>query len=230
MIWEKLVEALNALEEEELLFVDVGCHKGHYWGKLQSHLKKPTFAIGIDPLDYSVQGGYNKFYNIAIDNVLKPTKALFREYNEPGCSSLLKMNVDDLSHDAKDYLKKWYVGYNIEDVIREFEVEVDSLYNLFKDDKSISFIKIDTQGNDINVVRSLRKLLRTTHYIQIESASKNNVLYHGQKTIDSDIERMRRMGFDVLEIIDYSKWAAVQESDVVFYNTRLHGKNSLSQS
>jgi hypothetical protein len=230
-IWKRAIERLNASDGPKLNIVDIGSHKAMFLDETRPIVRKPSYWIAIDPCDYGVcQGKYNEFHNLALSDVGVETTMQFNEYEEPGCNSLLTMNVDKITHDASEYDKKWYVARSIENRTAVRNVRVNSFYNVFKDHpiltkEPIHFIKIDTQGNDIKVIRGMGDFLTKTYFIQTESVTSQNkdvVMYDGQQLMEDDVRDMEALGFGVFDYINYgANKNACPEADVVFYNKSL---------
>lgn len=202
--------------------VDVGCHKGHFIQRLRNAWPKEVRSIGIDPINYCITD-FDVYVCKAVDNVDRETTRGFYQYIEPGCNSLLQMMTKSVVHERG--LPGWYVGWEIETNESHIEVLCDSLENILNGnnifgDEIIDYLKIDTQGNDVNVVRSLRSWINRVRYVQIESVSSHNpknTLYYGQTLMEDDIKTMAKLGFDVIFTQDYSKEAS-PEADVIFKN------------
>jgi len=237
MIFDNVIIFLNQWPDMILNIIDVGCHKAGFLNGFKPKIEKDTFWIGIDACDFNVRRKFNVFVNKAIDNIENDQVRKFNEYVESGCNSLLPMNMDILTGDNSEYDKKWYIGKTKEQltIVREQkttvrDVNVTSLHSVlsyiprFKNDL-IHFVKIDTQGNDINVVKSMKEYRDKTMFIQMECVSSHNkdiVLYKGQQLMEDDIKDMDELGFTVYDFVDYSiNKNAPPEADVVFYNKRL---------
>lgn len=225
---EHIANKLNSLSDDPLVVVDVGCHKGHFIDEFKSVVHKNLYTIGIDPLDFNVSHKYNVYIQAAIANVDIPTTKTFYEHIEPGCSSLLQMNKEIVSHEDQTSPSKWFVPWEIETVINELPVVVSSLENLLDQTeqkiKYIHYLKVDSQGMDIKVVKSLRKYLDKTMFIQIESVishSTDVVLYKGQQIMEQDINVMYELGFIILDIKYHHFGFKVNEADVIFFNPNL---------
>ena len=126
---DSISNILNNLEDERLFVVDVGCHKGHFRDQLFSVVRKPIYIVGIDPMNHDVSDKYDKYIKIAIDDVDSPTIKSFYEYIEPGCNSLLPMNIEIITHNDPNDTNKWFVNQEIEKLINKSDVAVDSLQN-----------------------------------------------------------------------------------------------------
>lgn len=228
-IWKRAIQKLNASSEQKLNLIDIGCHKGWFMSETYHIVTKPSYWIGIDACDYGVcQNMYNQFYNLAISDVKEPTVMEFNEYpEETGCNSLLKMNIDKITHNRDEYENKWYVERHIEIATRVRQVQVCSFYDLFKNHPVVSngplhFVKIDTQGNDINVAKSMGEFLKKTWFVQLECVTSKNpdiVMYAGQGLMEQNVSDMEKLGFGIYDYINYgANRNAPPEADVVFYN------------
>lgn len=223
---------MSQLEHSKYLIVDVGCRGGDLhrtMNNIRSTLTGELKYIGIDP-SHSPQE-YDELYHIAVDNVSERIeKTLYVNPTDSGCNSLLPMNIDLITHDKDDYQSKWYVAASIEKNIGTEITTVDSLYNvlmaseLFQEIGYVHYLKIDAQGVDIRVVRSLGDLIEKTYIVQIESVVSANddiVMYDGQQHYNQDILDMKEMGFDEWFKTDYSIDKKVSpEADVVFVNRK----------
>lgn len=203
--------------------IDVGCHKAHFLDEIMGYFKI-NYSLGIDPCNHMVDYRYNKYYNVAIIND-EPCKMKFNEYLEPGCNSLLTMKTDRVVHDRRQ--DGWYVGWTIEKLIKIIDVDAKPLSDLIDETPQIlpiHFLKIDAQGLDIAVVKSLNQYLHNVHLIQIEAVSShdvNNTLYAGQSIMEQDIEIMQTLGFSVVMIEDYADNAS-PECNILFKNIRIY--------
>jgi hypothetical protein len=228
MIENKVIEILNSFNKK-VNIVDIGCHKAGVVSYVKPKLNNSSFWIGADPCNHGVGGFYDKYFELAIDNVDSELEGKFTEYpDEMGCNSLLELNRECITHNLDEYDKKWWIKANIEQREVSRQVKINSLYNIlnsinFQD--QIHYLKIDTQGNDINVVKSLKTFINQTHYIQIEtvtSHNKNITLYKNQNIHEEDVEEMSKLGFSVLYMEDYSiNKNACPEANVIFYNKNL---------
>lgn len=201
--------------------LDVGCHYAHWiqsLGKLLDGFEY-VYSVGIDPIDFGVSSNYNIYAQVAIDNVKEPTEKLFFQYNEPGCNSLAQMNIDVVKHTRDE--PGWYVEHTIENLVKISQVPVVSLAQLVSmlpiAGQELHYVKIDCQGKDIDVVRSLGTYLKKTYFIQIECAvcAPEHTLYKGQKTLEEDTLVMKELGFHRFRVIDYSLQAS-PEADAFF--------------
>lgn len=73
------------------------------------------------------------------------------------------------------------------------QVEVECMYNILKDLPYISFLKLDTQGTEYEVMKGMGELLKKTHYIRCEADSVPK--YKDQKLRKEIIEFLESEGF-----------------------------------
>lgn len=231
MTSSELLTILNSNGSSTINLIDIGCHQGAFLRTLQQTITKPIYAIGVDAIDHGVGSNYNTFVNKAIDNVDEPTTKVFHLYNESGCNSLLELNKELLTQDQSEYDSKWYVGgRDIEWHYTEqgrLDVPVDSMFNILKGlnyNQAIDLVKIDTQGNDVNVLLSFREYISSIKYLQIESVYTHNkdiTLYKNQPIFEDDDKIIRELGFELLNILDWSvNRDQCPEADVIYYNTK----------
>jgi FkbM family methyltransferase len=225
-----VIDKLRQLKAENYCIVDVGARHG-----LLLHLMKHKFDakyIGIDPAPNTGHPAYDEFYSVAIDDVITPEIRKFYIYpDEPGCNSLLPMRKDIITHNLDEYDSKWYVEWDIEKNETVIDVPVISLEFLLKHSQIfneigvVHFLKVDSQGNDANVVKSLGDILKKTYIVQIESVvhpNKNISLYNGQPHYIQDVDTMHALGFVQVQMTDYSiNKNACPEADIVFINKEL---------
>ncbi len=208
---------------DSISIVDVGCHKAHFIDTCVPFYKKfkNVFTIGIDPINYNVKQKYSYYAEKAIDNVEREETVSFFEYVEPGCNSLLEMKMDKITHTKNQ--PGWYVPWEIERLTNVRKVTVDNLKNIIKDiipTELIHLLKIDTQGKDIDVIKSLGDWKEKLVFVQIESVSthdKDNTLYHKQSIMEDDISYMNSIGFDLFDIEDFSGDGS-PEANLIFKN------------
>lgn len=220
----EILESL--LKDEKKTLIDVGCHRAHFLSNSQI---KFDFKIGIDPLEFDEQAVYDVIVNGAVST--QKNQKLFYVYENSGCSSLLKMKSDEVTHDFAERKNKWYVSFKIENLKKILTTQTCTLEEIIDQHfltESVSLIKIDAQGSDIDVVKSLGKYLNTdkVKFLFIELPSRDIVLYENQLDYQSSIQALNEFGFEVVhkhdfEILGYDGKPCSPESNVIMKNKLL---------
>lgn len=220
----EILESL--LKDEKKTLIDVGCHRAHFLSNSQI---KFDFKIGIDPLEFDEQALYDVVVNGAVST--QKNQKLFYVYENDGCSSLLKMKSDEVTHDFAERKNKWYVSFKIENlkkILRTDTCTLEEIIDQHFSTESVSLIKIDAQGSDIDVVKSLGKYLNTdkVKFLFIELPSRDIVLYEDQLDYPSSIQALNEYGFEVVhkhdfEILGYDGKPCSPESNVIMKNKLL---------
>lgn len=193
-----LVPVLKDLEHyEKINVIDVGSARGSFILELKKVYTGDIFSIGIDPIDHGIGANYNKFYNACVDNIDKLTKVeFFKNLSDDQASSLFSMDGKSLG-----------------------ERDVLNLNNIINDDlptETIHFIKIDAEGKDLYIVKSLKEeSLSRIVYIAIE-CTQSTPRFEGEYVKGECISYFESIGFDMYYSYDTNNGSGI--SDVVFKN------------
>jgi len=99
------------------------------------------------------------------------------------------------------------------------EIDILNLNSIINDDipdDTIHFIKIDAEGKDLHIVKSLsEEVLARTKFIAIE-CPHDRARYDGESTKDECIQYFDTIGFDVFFCHDTNNGSGI--SDIVFIN------------
>ena len=173
---------LKYLKEKRIpieIWLDVGSHKGTYADMIlknfnlqKAFLFEPQKKIFNYIKKKYKQKQYIYNYNVAVSNVTKDQKIFINKHDLT--SSLTKANEKNLYLKIKAKL----FGGNIKDMITdEYMVKTIKLSNFLriKKIKSIDLLKIDTEGNELKVLKGLGKKIIIIKAILIEF--HNNKIY-----------------------------------------------------
>ena len=173
---------LKYLKEKKIpieIWLDVGSHKGTYTDMIlknfnlqKAFLFEPQKEIFNYIKKKYKQKKYIYNYNVAVSNVTKDQKIFINKHDLT--SSLTKANEKNLYLKIKAKL----FGGNIKDMITdEYMVKTIKLSNFLriKKIKSIDLLKIDTEGNELKVLKGLGKKIIIIKAILIEF--HNNKIY-----------------------------------------------------
>lgn len=132
----------------------------------------------------------DNYYHIlgAADNVDKITEKEFYVFKENvGCSSLLKPKLNSFSKNKLDKLIK------VETFPMYFLLDKIS-YDL------IEMVKIDTQGNDLNIIKSFKHHINNVCYLDVEDDCTSS--YEGAATRNEILNYVKDFGFSMYDSRD----------------------------
>lgn len=192
------------MKEYKRLHIDIGANDGkaaiHY-----ARFEPNTFVIAFEPVPTLVErikyesshlknimvieSAVSNVEGEQILNVSPPSKM----YGDFACSSFL---------DFSDNSKTEWIDRDDFKVIQQIPVKVIRLDNFFiyNDITKVDYLKIDTQGNDLNVLKGCGELLSIIYKGELEAASKKDVLYKGQNTQEESIKFLEENGFEIISI------------------------------
>ena len=136
---------------------------------------------------------------------------IFHETRDAVCASLLPFSEDKL---------KWKVGnspmgHTQFDVVDEYEVECIRLDDFLDANsiKSVEHLKVDAQGHDLDVIKSLGSRLKDVRTIVAEARLTDFHMYEGDCHRDELVQYMKDNGFSVQ---DTQKQTYDQEENILF--------------
>ncbi len=212
---------------DKINVVDVGAARGAFLVELEKMYDlSNVYAVGIEPFNHGIKDHYDKFFQICVDNVESPTKKEFFVNSDDQTSSLCKLQTENLSSDKSDKDKFYYSQdiinkiTRIQEVIEVDVVNLDTLVNEEIPEGLIHFIKIDTEGKDLEIVKSLSdKNLERIKFIGIECP--NNIpRFEGEASKQECIDYFESKNFEVFHCLNYEDDPTNRQpmSDVVFVN------------
>lgn len=185
-----------------MVVVDVGCR----WGFAERFLEHPDefLVIGFDPdavecarLNEKYASDYVKAVPVGLSNTTgRKTLYLTRE---PACSSLIRPDP---------YLTDNYPALGCASEIGQTVVETTTLdvWSRAAGLPHIDYLKIDTQGTELDILQGGRQMLKTVRAIEVEV--EFNPIYEGQPVF-SDVDHfLREQGFvlwKLSNLVHYSR-------------------------
>jgi Methyltransferase FkbM domain len=231
-----------ASEQSTITAIDVGCARCSFLNEfLINYFSRENIKIlGIDPLKHNGNFDASAYYDFyvkgCVDNIPRNTTRVQEFYvNEiDQASSLLKIKPENFTSDINNSDNGFYYP---EDIINRLKnivgVIAVNVYNIndiialtLGDSEIIDFIKIDAEGKDVDIVKSLKENLHRIRYIGVECSSHKNeqleIFENGSRLSDA-VDFFKENGFEVFELTDYSTKSdnLTQMSDVVFVNNML---------
>lgn len=196
-----------------IIIFDIGASNGVYT-KIWSKKYKNCKIYAFEPLKESFEKIINKDnifkYNLAISDI-EGIKSFYKA-NYINSSSLLKFT---------DNTKKWKNAdpNNILATNKILKVNCVRLDNFIiknnLDNKIIDFLKIDTQGHDLNVIKSLGPFLKNVKELVCEVQIVDFELYENSSKKKDLLEYMKNNNFSIWKI---QKWSHNQEENIWFTN------------
>ena len=187
----KVSELVNLLDLERFVFTDIGAAKGFdkRWNMLSDYL----FVIGFEPekkeFKNLVEGKKHKnikYYNCCLAE--KPSRLKFFVSQQRANSSCLKPNLE--------FLKRFPMSERFS-LVGESSIDADNLDNILLP-KKVDFVKIDTQGSELNILKGSTKTLENVCGLEIEV--EFSTLYEGQ-SLFADVDLyLRGLGFQLFDL------------------------------
>ena len=193
-------EILKYSKKGDKIVFDIGCFQGGFTKNLIKNEKKlgieSTFFL-FDPnpntkdyLKAILQNKKIKYFNLALDNSNSQKKFFLNKFFEPSGSSLNTTIRDDKKwkNTRKIFMQIFQPFKKIKD-FSEISVQTQTLDNFCLEKKinNIDVLKIDTEGNELNILKGAKKLLEQNKiniiYTEI-SETKKRFLEKEKSVID----------------------------------------------
>jgi FkbM family methyltransferase len=157
----------------------------------------------------------NKYKIVTYDYAIsdRDGTALFNIMYHHGYSSLLEF---DESGNLFKHCDKIDNGFNKLRTRRKVQTKRLDTFIEENNIQNIHFIKIDTQGSDLAVIKSLGKYIKNVYKIQAEIQTQT--LYKNSSKKKETIEFMKKNNFDLVDIIQNSIATAGYEERLTFIN------------
>ena len=208
--------------------IDVGANKGQtivFFKKIFPRLK--IFAFEPSETYKFLEKKYHNDKNIKLSNVAIDKKKgkkkfyyhKFKSYNTSGLSGFYKINKDSKDHIR---LKSSERNKILKEINFSYSVNCMSLDDIFKKKINIDLLKIDTQGNELNVLKGSKKLLKNIKFIKLELMLYD---YYEKSYSISDIDLfLKKYNFKIFNILEVQQNPVNFKTDwidVLFYNTKI---------
>tara|TARA_Y100000389_G_scaffold203062_1_gene250296 strand:- start:492 stop:1430 length:939 start_codon:yes stop_codon:yes gene_type:complete len=200
---------------EEINFLDIGAAEGldARWDLLKERIN----FFFVEPHPESSKDLSAEKKNI-ITKVFDEKPGLLKEFfltNKPTCSSFLKPNIS--------YLNKFEDAnrYNINKILKFETTTVDKEF----ENLSLDFVKIDTQGSELNILKGSNNSLKEILGLEIEceffKIYENQPLF---EDIKNYLENYNLLFFDFIDIIRWERdkfthLGQPQFADILFLRT-----------
>jgi|LakMenEpi03Aug12_release.lakeMendotaPanAssembly.Ray.scaffolds.fasta_scaffold265107_2 FkbM family methyltransferase len=188
------------------VFFDIGANDGHTSIPVaQQHPN--TIVYSFEPIPEMVNIMKNrisglpnyKIYQKAVADYNGTARFNVSTQENWGCSSLL-----EFSPKLKTEWKNIPGVYNFEEIeyTKQIDVDVITLKSFIEENEidTIDWLHIDTQGNDLKVLKGMGDTLDIVLGGALEAANKEDILYVGQNTKEQCIEFLESKGFHITAI------------------------------
>ncbi len=190
------------------LILDVGCHQE---GFISDFLVKfPTEKIiGFEPNIIKYESARNKFIHnnrVEIINLAlgkEAGKATLNITNHDYSSSLMNIEIQSSENSATFQ------------IVNKQECSVMPLDSEIPENESVLFMKIDTQGYELEVLKGASSVLRRTQFVLLELA--NHSIYLDAPKYHEIDEYLRQQNFRLVQI--YSPLSDATEYDALYENS-----------
>jgi FkbM family methyltransferase len=176
---------------------DVGAHRGETLFKIYNSFKRPTVhAFEPSPESYDfLTRHFSGWFNLTLNNVAlgaADSDMPFFCYDGSPIHSLLEIDrhADNVLKDAR-----------LVETIRVKVMTVDD-YCATRKISRVSWLKIDTQGNDSNVLRGATHLLEQSGIDLISLEVNIMPMYHGEGGIVEVLELLGKYNYRLVDVYD----------------------------
>ena len=165
------------------------------WLKIAKYIN----YIGIEPDNRSnkdLDNTYNCKSYLSLDNFLwdKQEVLTFNRCKKPKCSSLLEPN--------RDFLDK-FKDSNRHDIVKKEKIRSSTLHNEFSQIE-IDFIKIDTQGAELKILKGGEEEI--AHCLGLEIEVQFAELYKNASLFDQIYNHLQLKDFIFIDFVNLCRW------------------------
>lgn len=176
-----IAKILKKSKHNKLNILDIGCYIGTFSKALNDELKffkSKKFFYLIDPnynltQKINLTGVNSKFYNVAIHNNNKKKNFYLNNFFQSSGSSLNKITVNDTLWNLS---RKIFSLNLFKKNYSKIKVQCQTLDNFSKENNinQIDVLKFDTEGNELNIIKGAKRMLKKTSIIYFEILAKKD--------------------------------------------------------
>ncbi len=179
----------NILKEKNIeinSILDIGAHSGHFTLEcMKNYPNAHYYLIDGNPISDNVLKTLNVDYKICyLSDKIKDTVVYKTRHNE-FCTG--------------DSLYRENTHYYSDDLLIEVPITTETLDNIFTNDEIFDFIKIDTQGSEIDIMKGGIELCKRAKVFLLEASVLN--YNEGGPLLNDVIEFMKTIGFNEHQIV-----------------------------
>lgn len=161
---------------KELYIVDIGSYIGKFSENINNYfkIKKKFYLIDPNPfIKNKLKLSFDyKFFNLAINNSRSIKTLYFNEAFPAAGTSLEKY----IFSDKKYNLSRKIFFLRKKNLFKKIKVKTKYLDDFCRENKihKIDILKIDTEGSEVNIFKSAKKIINSTKIICVEVMQKKN--------------------------------------------------------
>jgi FkbM family methyltransferase len=168
------------------LIIDVGAHKGESINLfLRNMIVKRIISFEASPLNFKCLEKNKNYYTkkfpnteITIENIALSSEDKIITFNQFDESSSSTMN--DINEESKYFKKKFSLlnFKNKKKIYESFEIKTETLGNYMEQNnlKRVSFLKIDTEGYEYEILKGLKNKIEIIDTIMFEHHYDNMII------------------------------------------------------
>ena len=208
--------------------IDIGANKGQtidFFNRIFPKSKIYAFEPSIT--HKLLEKKYKKNKSIKISNLAVHSRTVkkkfyfhsFKTQNVSGLSGFYKINKNSKDHIRINTSERNNI---IKKINHSHMVECISLDDFFKKKINIDLLKIDTQGNELDILKGAKKILNKVKFIKLELMLYD---YYEKSFSVSDFEMfLKKFNFKIFNILEVNQNPVNYKTDwieVLFYNTKI---------
>ena len=221
------------LKKKDKIVFDVGCFRGTFTENLIKNeqklgIKSNFFLFDPSPnvksyIKHLLKNEKVKYFNLAFDNSNTNKKFYLNTFMEPAGSSLNTMIRDDKKWtSSRKFIMQILQPFKRIGGFSEINVQTQTLDNFCLSNKieNIDVLKIDTEGNDLNVLKGAKKLLSENKIKAIYTEISDTKINFKEKE-KSTIDFLNNYNFDLRKIYrnkTFSVLSGLTVTDNLFIN------------
>ncbi len=203
----KLIQLLKKYKIETLSFVDIGAMSSlEYINELDTL----TYIVGFEPNKIEAEKLLKKYGRTPFKSFVLETECLsdkqeeieFNILKHPSMSSFLNVDLDNYEKHFGLYKEFNFWKNNIE-IEQKIKIKATTIDDYFEENIFIDFLKLDTQGSELKILKGGSKLIERKKIAIIKIEVSTIPIYKNQ-AVFSDIDLfLRAKGYVLVDFLSY---------------------------
>jgi len=207
----------NSKINKRINIFDIGCYLGNFSREIKQKINKKANFYLFDPNPYIKLNDFN--YNCLGISDKKIKNYYYNSFFPSSGSGFNKIIMNDFFWN----LSRKLMTFNIFKKFIKFRVKTISIDNFCKNKKikEIELLKIDTEGHELNVLKSGKKILNKTKIIQLEIVDKKKLFKEKFNRINNLLLKYNFKLLKFKNIWSVSILSNIKAIDVLYVNKNL---------